>query len=271
LTVAARILCLLTAVLTWQSPAAAQRARSLAEEVGPIELAASADAFRAKGVTMADAVNDLRGRTEFPICFESVERDAVADALTLGQVLNEYRRLEKEKGLSARQEANLNIYERMTHEKRLQDSVGVRVNVFPLSVGRIQVRALLDRLVALDDEYSWHDAGTVEAPLVVIEPRRRSVLGWAVPALCGPRQTARRWLGAGTKVTELFGAHAIGFMYGTHVGKDAPEAAVDLCHEGMTARDLINQLVTAGGPRWSWTLSGIKGLRVLTFNEDPAR
>jgi hypothetical protein len=264
------LFCLIGWAVAWSAPAEAQRARALSDEVGPVELTLSEDAFRVGGVTMGDAVRYLRGHAAFPICFEFVERDGVADAVTLRQVLGEYGLL-KAHGLRPEQQQRMEIYERMSREKGLGESVGIRQKVFRLSAHRIRLRALLERLVELDDEYVWRDVGKADAPLIVIEPRRRSALAWAVPALCdvAPSSTRRLFAPGGT-LTQQFAAHDVTQVLGSSSGQELPDVPVDLCLPGLTARDALDLAVVKSGPRWSWMLSGIKGLRWLMFSEEPA-
>jgi len=49
-----------------------------------------------------------------------------------------------------------------------------------------------------------------------------------------------------------------------------PDVPLNLCQDHLTAKEVLNRTASAAGPGFSWTLSGIRGLRFLSFQGNPA-
>ena len=218
------------------------------------------------GASIEDAVVLLRSLTVFPICIELKDFSREADGLTLGEALTSLENLKSRQELGIADVARLKRYEELAASEPTTTLIGFRKNTFTLVQDNVTVRALLDRLVILDNTYVWHNDGTSEAPVVVIAPAEKSVLDWPVPAICGPTEelsTARQY-GPSGKLTRLFGGHEISRLE-INEGNAIPYALLPLCREGLNARDVLNLTIEAVGHDLSWSLSGTKGARWLTF------
>ena len=218
------------------------------------------------GATIPDVVVTLREQTDFPICIEELEYDRKTDGLTLDAAIAKLRALKAEQKLTHLDEARLNQYQELAKtEDPHTFIVGINQKTFTLVEDNATVRAVLDRTIGLDPAYIWKNYGTSKAPLVVLQPRTRSALDWPVPSVCGGSQETKtaELFGTDGKLTTLFAAHAIYLVEMN--GARMPNVPLDLCHDHLTARDVLNRIVTAGGNHLSWTLSGIKGLRWLSF------
>ena len=268
------LLAALIGMATARFPAMAEApAKTLEDELQRVHLSLSGEAFQAGGVTMADAALELRMRTAFPISFESVEYYRDKDRLTLGDVLESFRALKARSDLSPAEAARLRMYEEMAVHQSTATAIGVRKKTFTLLQDHITVRAFLDRITQLDSDYLWKNYGTDKALLIVIRPRTGSVLNWSVPRICGkPQQVSDKTLyGPGGKLTMLFGRHDI-----TRAGEisdspdseaSLPDTPLDTCRDDLTAFDVLNQAIKAAGPNFSWSVSGIRGLRFLSFQK----
>jgi hypothetical protein len=148
------LLAALIGMATARFPAMAEApAKTLEDELQQVHLTLSVEAFQAGGVTMADAVLELRMRTAFPISFESVEYDRDKDRMTLGDVLESFRALKARSDLSPAEAARLKMYEEMAVHQSTATPVGVRKKTFTLIQDHITVRAFLDRITQLDGNY----------------------------------------------------------------------------------------------------------------------
>jgi hypothetical protein len=208
----------------------------------------------------------LRQITVLPICIEELDYDDVKDTLTLGTALDTLRAIKNTHGLARQDEARLELYEKWSSTKPRSTVIGVKQKTFTLVQDNIRVKDLLDQITALDTAYRWRNDGDNEAPLIVIEPRQRSVLDWPVPRICGPPQelSSSSLYGPGGRLTTLFQAHNISRLEINGRGK-LPDVHLDLCRDQLVARDVLNLTVKASAERLSWSLSGIRGMRFLRF------
>ncbi len=261
----------------WAAQTAEAAPKTLEDEIRYINLTASVEVFRPGGVTIEDAVQLLRQRTVFPICFESMEYDRDTDGLTLGEVLNSFHALKTRSGLTAEDGAHLKMYEEMAVTQSTATLVGIKEKTFTLVQDKMTVRTFLNRVTQLDSAYKWTNEGTGTAPLIVIQPRTRSVLDWPIPRICGtPQEASSKILyGPQGKLSAFFAVHNITRVEmdmrparpGDKRESDLPNVPLDLCQDQLTAYDVLNRTVKAAGTSLSWSLSGIKGLRWLSFQQ----
>jgi hypothetical protein len=179
--------------------------------------------------------------------------------------------------LGARDKARLGTYEEMAQNRPGSEILVARQRSFTLVRNRMSSRDLLDEITRLDDEYDWKNYGTDNASLVVIQPRTTSALDWAVPPLCKTQPTQIDEILAGCNgqecgsFTKLLSDHnlSVFYMYMGPVSPGKPEpdlrphGFIDLCSDGLTARDVLNRIAKSSGT--SWTLGGIKGMRLISF------
>ncbi len=228
------------------------------------------------GATMADAVQKLQEVTGIPVCLEEIEYDGERDGLTLSTALQKLRELQARNELSESDRARLERYEELMHEVKDPDHHVVFMNVrtFKISESHVTLRALLDHLIELDPDYTWQNDGNLTTPLIVVQPKAKSALDWTVPSICKSKESLRQLYGAGGSLTELLNQHKISLMW-VWIGRttypqqpnqeELPTTSLDLCHESLTARDVLMLTVKALGPKFYWTLSGIKEMRFLQF------
>jgi hypothetical protein len=237
--------------------------KTLDSEIPRIELTAGAEAIG--GATIEDAVAALRLLAEFPICVELIEYDKEKDALSLGAALEQLRAMKTRQGLTLPDEARLKRYEELADTEDVRTPIGFKKKTFTLVENNLTVRAFLDRLMQLDNAYVWRNEGTNQAPVIVIQPRTKSALDWSVPSICGSPQdlSSTTLYGPGGKLTVLLQAHSISRVEVSN--KRLPGVQVDLCRDHLTARDALDLTIGAAGHDLSWSLSGIKGLRWLSF------
>jgi hypothetical protein len=245
--------------------AAPQKVRTLDDNIKHVELTAGSETIG--GASMEDAVAFLRHHAAFPVSFEFVEYDRAKDGLTLSTALAKLHQLKQTQTLSDLDEMRLKTYEQQISDG--QDSgtvIGFQKRTFSIVEDNISVRAFLERLAVLDGAYSWRNDGTDDAPVVVIQPRGKSALEWNVPAICGSPQDLlfAKLYGSGGKLTVLFQQHNISRV-AFQGGVETPDVQVDICKSHLSARDVLNLTAASLGHDVSWTLSGVKGLRWLTF------
>lgn len=218
------------------------------------------------GATIEDAVMLLRSLVVFPVCIEKLDFDGEADGLTLGEVLGKLRNLKTQHGLAPQDEARLQIYQQWSATKGASTVIGLKKKTFTLVEDNITVRTFLDRITEMDSAYVWRDDGSGTVPLIVIQPQKRSVLEWSVPRTCGSAEelsSAKLYAPGGT-MTVLLQAHNISRIAINGRNK-LPDVPLDLCRNDLTARDVLNLTIEAAGHDVFWSVSGIRGLRWLTF------
>lgn len=252
------------AVVAVSSSSVAQpsgKLRDLEGKISSIELVSGSEAIG--GASVEDAVALLQQWAAFPVCFESRQFNRRVDGLTLAQALVKLRELKTEHNLAARDAVRLKAYEQMSTTEDPSTLIGFKRTTFRFTAHDVSVRSFLDQLVNLDEEYVWKNYGTRERPLIVIQPRNSSVLEFAVPSVCEDKQ-ARRLYGPGGQMTDVLQAHGISrFEMGPR--NLVPAVQINLCRGDLNARDALNLLVEAAGRDESWSLSGIKEMRLLTF------
>lgn len=242
-----------------------QKVRTLDDNIKRVALTTGSETIG--GASMEDAVAFLRTHAAFPVSFEFVEYDRAKDGLTLSAALAKLHQLKQTQTLSDLDEMRLKTYEQQLSDGQDPGTViGFQKRTFSIVEDNISVRAFLDRLAVLDGAYSWRNDGTDDAPIVVIQPRGKSALEWSVPAICGSPQdlSFARLYESGGKLTVLFQQHNISRV-AFKGGVGNPEVEVDVCKGHLSARDVLNLTAASLGHDVSWTLSGVKGLRWLTF------
>jgi hypothetical protein len=216
------------------------------------------------GAAIEDAAALLRHSASFPVCLEMLDYTRETDGLTLESALNQLHELKNKGKLNSNDAARLRAYEEMVLSGNPPTLVGFRKRVFLISRRDISVRGLLDAITSQDSDYVWKNLGSDHAPLVVLQPRDRSVLDWSVPAICGKGLSTGDLYSFEGKLTDAFEKHGITRPEINRHGR-LPTVQVDLCREQLNARDVLNLTVLAVGGNASWTISGIRGLRWLTF------
>lgn len=226
---------------------------------------------------MQDAVGALRAQTDFPISLEMLEFERPKDFITLGEALTWLHRLQTTGVLGTRDISRLHDYEKKAQTHEPSEVLVARQKSFALVEDQITVRDLLDRLVTLDDEYLWKNYGTEGTPVIVIQSRTGSALEWPVSQICQPRPIASNQLFAGCRnqkcgpYTKLLNDHKISVIQtldgpvlpGERSSDAVPVVSVDVCRDRLTAQDVLNLI--AEGTNSSWTLAGIKGMRLISF------
>jgi hypothetical protein len=218
------------------------------------------------GASVEDAVHLLRERTRFPINLEMIEFERPRDFVTLGEALAKLRELEISGVLSSNDKFRLIRYEELLKTKNESEVLLPRQKTFTFVQERITVREFLDRLMTLDDEYAWKNYGNDRMPLIVIAPRRVSALDWKVVPICHPKPIAYSKLFAGCNrqecgpFTKQLGDHNMTEMF---MSNWRPTASVNMCRGHLTARDVLD--LTVNGARASWTLAGMKEMRVISY------
>ena len=252
------------------------RAEHLEDVIETVSLTDGAEAIG--GASIEDAVNVLRDELAFPVALEMVEFERPKDFVTLDEALTKLRSMQAVGPLAARDKARLDSYEKLAKTHPGSEVLLPRQKSFTLIRDKITVRDLLDQITILDDEYQWKNYGTESTPVVVIQPRSESVLNWRVSSICKPRPVAIDQILAGCNsqecgaFTKVLAERNMSIMYmssgpipkGHHPAGPQPYGFVDLCDETLTARDVLNRV--AQSAHTSWTLSGIKGLRFISFN-----
>jgi hypothetical protein len=241
------------------------KVKTLDEVLSHVELKDGAEGFG--GATIEDAVVLLRRMVGFPVCLELREFSRDTDGLTLDAAIEQLNALRTKQGLTPMEESQLKRYEELVAKKGRSAVIGFRKETFTLVEDNVTVHALLDRLTTLDSLYTWKNDGTAANPVVVIQPKQKSALDWAVSPICGQRreQTSATVLyGSGGGVTQQLQEHNISRVQMSDRNK-VPDVQLDLCADHLTARDVLNLTVKAAGDEYSWSLSGIKGLRWLSF------
>jgi hypothetical protein len=230
------------------------------------------------GACIEDAVNLLRKKVVFPIALETVEFERPKDFVTLDEALTQLHSMQAVGPLGARDKARLDSYEGLAKTHSGSEPLVARQKSFTLVRDRITVRDLLDQITAFDDQYQWKNYGTEGKPIIVIQPRADSALNWRVSPICKPRPVAIDQILAGCNgqecgaFTKILGERNMSVMYmsigpvakGQQSSDPRPHGFVDLCYETLTARDVLNHI--AQSAHTSWTLGGIKGLRLISFN-----
>lgn len=214
------------------------------------------------GATISDAVLVLQKLANFPICFEEIEHEKGKDGLTLKAAIELLRDLQVHQKLAQADEVRLKRYEELSATEDPETFfVGFKQTTFSLVRDNITVKAVLDELTELDKHYIWNNVGTEQSPFVIIQPRERSILDWQVPRICGaPKDLSSASLYTnGGRLSTLFNSHGI------YVGNMPPDRQLDLCRDGLTAREILNLTIRAAEPKLSWIVSGVKGLRWVTF------
>jgi hypothetical protein len=248
------------------------RAEHLEDVIETLSLTDGAEAIG--GASIEDAVNVLRDNLAFPVALEMIEFERPRDFVTLDEALIKLRSMQAVRPLATRDKARLDSYEKLAKTHPGSEVLLPRQKSFTLVRDRITVRDLLDQITILDDEYQWRNYGTESTPVVVIQPRSESVLNWRVSSICKPRPVAIDQILAGCNsqecgaFTKVLAERNMSIMY-VSIGPvqkadPQPHGFIDLCDEMLTARDVLNRV--AQSAHTSWTLSGIKGLRVISFN-----
>jgi len=229
-----------------------------------IELTQSAEAIG--GATIEDAVVALRQMASFPICIEILEYDRQKDGLTLGRALEQLHALKARGDISVPDQVRLERYEVLATSENPSMLIGYIKKTFTLVEKNVTVRALLNRLIELDSSYAWRNYGSDQEPIVVIQPRAKSALDWSIPSVCDSSRVilTKNLFGSGGKLTLIFQSHDISLVE-TKSGIRMQDVQLDLCNDHLVARDLLNLAIKTVGNNASWSLSGIKGLRWLTF------
>ena len=82
-----------------------------------------------------------------------------------------------------------------------------------------------------------------------------------MPRICGGQKelSSVELYGLGGKLSVLLNAHGI------YIGNMPTDVQLDLCRDHLVAQDVLNLTIKAVGDNHSWSLSGVKGLRWLTF------
>lgn len=252
------------------------RAKYLEDVIESVTLTDGAETIG--GASIEDAVKLMRDKVAFPVALEMVEFERPKDFVTLDEALTKLHSIQAVGPLGARDKTRLDSYEELAKTHPGSEVLVARQKSFTLVRDRITVRDLLDQITILDHKYQWKNYGTDSKPMVVILPRGKSALNWLVPSICKPRPVAIDQILAGCDgqecgaFTKGLGARNMSIVYMSigpvRKGHDSvdprPHGFVDLCNETLTARDVLNRI--AQSAHTSWTLSGIKGLRFISFN-----
>jgi len=241
------------------------KAKTLDEVLSHVELKDGAEGFG--GATIEDAVVLLRRLVDFPVCIELREFTRESDGLTIGAAIDQLDALRAKQGLTPMEQSQLKRYEELAAKQGRSAVIGFRKETFTLVEDKIAVHSLLDRLTTLDSLYTWKNDGTPKSPIIVIEPKQKSALDWVVPPICGQGReqiSATDLYGPGGRVTQQLQQHNISRVEMSG-GNKVPDVQLNLCVDHLTARDVLNLTVQAAGDQSSWSLSGIKGLRWLSF------
>jgi hypothetical protein len=237
--------------------------RFLNSTIPHVAFTSSAEGFG--GATVEDVVVTLRQLVKFPICMELKEFRSDVDGLTLGAAIAELTALKAKRGLEPPDESRLKRYEELASTQSRSTLIGFRKKTFTLVQDNITVAALLDRVTELDRTYRWRNEGTDSVPLVVIQPRQQSALEWPVPPLCGSTAMPSSSLyGPNGQLTSFFSDHRISRVE-LNGGNRLPNVPLNLCFDHLTALKVLNLTIIAAGNGTSWSLSGVQGLRWLTF------
>jgi hypothetical protein len=253
----------------------AQRVKKLNDVIEHIEITDGVETIG--GASMQDAIWALREQTDFPISLELLEFERPRDFITLGEALARLHTLETTAVLGIRDMGRLHDYEKRAQTHEPSDVLFPRQKTFALVEDQITVRALLNRMMTLDDEYLWKDYGTESTPVIVIQPRTGSALEWPLSRICHPRPIASNQLFASCRnqkcgpYTKLLNDHNMSVIQmldgpvlpGEHPPDPVPLVSVDVCRDRLTVRDVLNLI--AKGTNSSWTLAGIKGMRLISF------
>lgn len=253
----------------------AQRATKLNDVIEHFEITDGVETIG--GASMQDAIWALRKQTDFPISLEMLEFERPKDFITLGEALTTLHRLQTTGVLGTRDMSRLHDYEKRAQTHEPSEVLVARQRTFTLVEDQITVRALLDRMMTLDDEYLWKDYGTESTPVIVIQPRAVSALEWPMSRICHPRPIASDQLFAGCRnqkcgpYTKLLNDHNVSVIQlldgpvlpGEPPPGPVPLVSIDVCRVRLTAQDVLNLI--AEGTNSSWTLAGIKGMRLISF------
>jgi hypothetical protein len=169
-------------------PSHPKRTATLNDLIEHIELREGAETIG--GASMEDAVSALRELADFPVALEMLEFKRPEDFVTLAEALEKLHQMQATEALGSRDKGRWNAYEEMAQTHKPSTIPVARQRAFTLVEDRITVRDLLDRLMALDDEYTWKNYGGERAPVIVIQPQARTALGWPVPSISDPRLVA---------------------------------------------------------------------------------
>ncbi len=248
-------------------PAVAVPLTTLEDTIPHIELTQSAEAIG--GATIEDAVVALRQLTSFPICIEILEYDQQKDGLTLAKALEQLRTLKAKGELTDSDHARLERYQVLAASESPSILIGYTKKTFMLVESKITIRALLNRITELDSTYTWRNDGTDKEPIIVLQPRVKTALDWSIPSVCDSSRSmsTKNLFAPGGKLTLFFQAYNIHRLE-MNSAYQLPDVQIDLCHDHLSARDVLNLVVKAAGHDLSWSLSGIKGLRWLTFQQN---
>jgi hypothetical protein len=269
-----RVLVLLLGVpvLPAQTSSHIKRAKHLDEIIDTVNFTDGMETIG--GASIQDAVNVLNDKTAFPVSLEMIEFERPKDFVTLDEALAKLHGMQAAGPLAARDKARLGSYEKFAKSHPGSEVVVPRQRTFTLVRNRATVHELLDEITRLDDEYEWKNYGTDSKPVIVIQPRSATALDWAVPAICKSRDLATGNLLAGCNGQEcgpfikLLAQRNMSVMYmsiGPVSLDPRPRGFVDLCSNDLTARDVLNRI--AQSAHTSWTLGGIKGMRLISFGE----
>ena len=88
-----------------------------------------------------------------------------------------------------------------------------------------------------------------------------------MPANCGAAQSLVNLYGRQGSLTAIFHEHQITRVE-VNGQNTLPDINLNLCKDPLNARDVLDATVRALGGSSSWTLSGIKGLRWLSFDRN---
>jgi hypothetical protein len=257
---------LLSCCMVASSPAQATRGKAMTLDgiIPRFELTRGSEAIG--GAAVGDAVVALRQLVDYPISLEGKEFTAERDGLNLGEAIDQLRALKGRQTLGPDDAARLRAYEQLASTQSRSTLIGFRMKAFSIVESNITVRGVLDRITELDHTYIWTNDGTADSPIIVLRPRETSALDWSVPPICGDasESTSLNLYRPTGKLTELFHSHSISRVYLSGVD-NLPNVGLNLCSEHLTARDVLNRTVAAAGNGLSWTLSGKKGLRFISF------
>jgi hypothetical protein len=249
-----------------------RRAKHLDDAIESVSLTDGAETIG--GASIQDAVNLLRDKVAFPVSLEMLEFERPKDFVTLDEALASLHGMQAVAPLGDRDKSRLAWYEKLVKADPGSEAVVPRQRTFTFVRDRITVREFLVQVTTLDDEYEWKNYGTDRAPQIVIQPHTFSALDWAVSPICEPRPVSIDHILAACKgqkcgeFTKTLSERNMGVLYmylGPAPPDPAPHGFVDLCSETLIARDVLNRIAKAANT--SWTVGGIKGMRLISFSK----
>lgn len=229
------------------------------------------------GAPLAEVVGDLQAQLPIPLNLEEREYDLPRDARRIREVIAQLEIQERAGTLRREDRQRLSFYRGLLGNGTDPDTViGVAKRPLgradtPLELRLAPLAQVLSQLVDEDPEYLWEvNLGSC----ATLRPAGSSRLEWEAPGIEVTGRPLADVLAADSTLGAALAEREISVLW--RAGSDIQETQITLHAPPMQIRDLLCLLGRTADPPLRWTLAGLSGMRVLSyqplreFGPDPA-